>query len=190
MTFFNAASIAYDQYTNIYNQTHSIRMQVLTHVREKLRFIEKSNVKLNQDLSVVENDTMGKRGSLTGSKKTRDLVRGDNKELRRKQGFASSAGLLEDFQKRTHDLGNARAALSELKSKFQMLSTATNRDNDLIASKTMGGNTGLPLMPGESNARSGGAGLGGYQGQGGQGQVQGGQMPQTPYFPGANPPQP
>ncbi len=109
-------------------------VQVLTHVREKLRCIENNNMALNNHLSGVENETMSKRGVLTGSKKDRDFIREDNKELRRKQGFSSSTGLLTDFEERVKGLGDIKAKINELSDKYNMLAVQVQRDTALITS--------------------------------------------------------
>lgn len=106
---------------------------------EKLRCIENNNASLNKLLGNVENETMAKRGALTGSKKDRDVIRDDNKELRRKQGFASSAGLLTDYEQRVKDLGDIKAKINELSDKYNMLASQVQRDTELVAGVTSGG---------------------------------------------------
>lgn len=171
------------------NRKKTNTVQVLTHVREKLRFIEKTNLQLNRDLSVVENSTMGKRGTLTDSKKTRDSVREDNKELKRKQGFASSSGLLTDYESRTRGLGDCHAKLAELRSKYDMLATALVRDEEYVASMKQG-RSGLPSMA-PTPAYGSGAGTPAGMGNNPMGpstNYPGGDLqPTTPYFPGAKP---
>ena len=173
------------------NRKKTNTVQVLTHVREKLRFIEKTNMSLNKELSVVENDTMDKRGTLTGGKKSRDSVRDDNKELRRKQGFASSSGLLVDFEKRTKALGDAHANLKELQSKYNMLATQCARDEQFVQSMQGGQISGMPTPTARYGQSGPGSGNGmpsdGLNFVGGGGGGTKGLQPQTPYFPGAKP---
>lgn len=152
-------------------------VQVLTHVREKLRCIENNNHALNNHLSGVENETMSKRGGLTGTKKDRDLVREDNKELRRKQGFSSSTGLLTDFEKRVKALGDMKARISELSDKYNMLAVQVQRDTALVTSV---GNPGtrqneaqFPFPPGNNDAT--------------MDEREGASGSKTPFFPGAIP---
>ncbi len=158
-------------------------VQVLTHVREKLRFIEKSNLQLNKELGVVENDTMSRRGTLTGSKKNRDTVREDNKELKRKQGFASSSGLLVDYEKRTKALGDAHALLKELQEKYNAVAAQCAKDEAFVLSMRQGRTltpSALPSGPGTgTRAMSVGTGVGLNHPPK--------SLPQTPYFPGARP---
>ncbi len=172
------------------NRKKTNTVQVLTHVREKLRFIEKTNVKLNGDLSVVENQTMGKRGTLTSGKKGRDSVREDNKELKRKQGFASSSGLLTDYEKRTRNLGDATAKLMELKAKYDMLATQCAKDEEFVLSIKNGRSNRTSINPTPLQTPGvPGTGLSGIPGMGDMATAYPGAelQPTTPYFPGAKP---
>jgi hypothetical protein len=48
------------------------------------------------------------RSQLSSAKRERDLVREDNKELKRKQGFATNDLLLQDYEKRKSAIDYAR----------------------------------------------------------------------------------
>jgi chromosome segregation ATPase len=78
----------------------TVTVQVLTHVREKLRFIEKSNAVIRTELEDLENQTLNMRSVLTDTKRDRDRFKIENKELRRQQGFATSDLLLVDYESR------------------------------------------------------------------------------------------
>jgi len=168
------------------NRKKTNTVQVLTHVREKLRFIEKTNVQLNKELSAVENETMGRRGTLTGGKKARDSVRDDNKELKRKQGFASSSGLLVDYDKRSRALGDAHALLKELQVKYDTVAAQCAKDEEYVLAMQQGrslpGSAMYSGAPTQQGLRAGGIG-GTNMGSGYQQKA----LPQTPYFPGAKP---
>jgi len=60
-------------------------VQVLTHIREKLKFVENQNEIVRSNLGDVEHLIMGQRAVLTSAKHDRDFVRDDNAELKRKQ---------------------------------------------------------------------------------------------------------
>jgi len=137
----------------------TITVQMLTHVREKLRFIEnvsfyvlslpltpqsvqqqrkkltpicsqrQANIQLNSELTSVENLTMGRRGDVTDVKKQRDLVREENKELRLKQGFSSSSGLKSDFDGRKGALEDIKAEINELRARYDMLARTVSSIN-------------------------------------------------------------
>jgi len=170
------------------NRKKTNTVQVLTHVREKLRFVEKTNVQLNKDLSVVENETMSRRGTLTGGKKARDSVRDDNKELKRKQGFASSSGLLVDYENRTRALGDAHALLKELQMKYDTVANQCAKDEEYVIAMQQGRSLPGSAMYSGVQTPSGlkAGGIGGTNMGGGTGYPTK-SLPQTPYFPGAKP---
>lgn len=60
-------------------------LQVLTHIREKLKFTENQNSVVKKTLGEVERAILIQRGALTATKHDRDYVRDDNAELKRKQ---------------------------------------------------------------------------------------------------------
>lgn len=96
-------------------------VQVLTHVREKLRFIDKSNIVKSEELRKFEEEILGLRGSLTGDKHDRDFIRTDNKELKRQQGFAASDLLIVDFETRKEGLNDIKSKINEYQDRYQIL---------------------------------------------------------------------
>lgn len=72
---------------------------------------------------------MARRGDLTATKKSRDVVREDNKELKLKQGFSSSSGLKADFDARKGKLEDVKAEINELRERFSMLSRSVTGGN-------------------------------------------------------------
>ncbi len=108
-------------------------VQVLTHVREKLRFVEQANKFVQYELSTLEGNTSSLRNIVTSDKLTRDAIRAENAELRAKQGFASSDLLLVDYDKRRSKVEQLRASIAELKDRYNILmrqvNLATSRSN-------------------------------------------------------------
>jgi hypothetical protein len=60
-------------------------VQVLTHIREKLKFVENQNGIVKKNLGDIEHQIIDQRSNLTSAKHDRDFVRDDNLELKRKQ---------------------------------------------------------------------------------------------------------
>lgn len=75
-------------------------VQVLTHIKEKLQFVHVENQTLKKNLEGIEDELTNQRNHLTKTKQERDATRASNAELRRKQGFANSGKLVDDFEKR------------------------------------------------------------------------------------------
>ena len=84
-------------------------VQILSHVREKLRFMERANQDVQQELALLETELVEKRNAVTLEKLNRDSIRHENKHLKAKQGFASSDLLLVDFERRTSKVEEMRA---------------------------------------------------------------------------------
>ena len=99
----------------------TITVQMVTHVREKIRFYDKCNTKLKSEVSDVESSINGLRGTLSVRKHDRDVVKRDIKELRRQQGFATSDLLIVDYENRKSDLEAVRSAVRELQQKYKIL---------------------------------------------------------------------
>ncbi len=77
---------------------------MLTHVKEKLQFVEKDNKDLEAIKAEVDDDVAGLRDRLTKLKLGRDRLRAENALLKQKQGFIGSDMLVGDFEgKTTHN---------------------------------------------------------------------------------------
>lgn len=101
-------------------------VQVLTHIREKLRFIEQQNKSLQNNLSSYENNILTIRNQVTNKKLTRDELRIENKELKNQQGLANSNLLLIDYETRKHKSEELHAAITELKNRYDILIRQVN----------------------------------------------------------------
>lgn len=102
-------------------------VQVLTHIREKLRFVEQANENLAEKLAHLENATTDLRNIVTSDKLYRDDLRAENKELRAKQGFATSDLLLVDYEARCAKVEQLKAATTELKDRYGILVRQVNK---------------------------------------------------------------
>lgn len=96
-------------------------VQVLTHVREKLRFVELANEVVQTDLAKLETDITGQRNTVALRKLDRDSMRADGKDLKAKQGFSNSSLLLVDYEKRKTKNEELKASISELKNRYSIL---------------------------------------------------------------------
>ncbi|KAL2079462.1 hypothetical protein ACEWY4_025206 [Coilia grayii] len=73
-------------------------VQVLTHVKEKLQFVQVENQTKRVQLAEVEAQVAQKRDTLTRSKQARDSLRMDNLRLRQRCGLLGNETLLRDFE--------------------------------------------------------------------------------------------
>merc|ERR1712072_315284 len=79
-------------------------VQVLTHLKEKLQFVQAENQVLKHDLADLEIELTNKRDILTQIKHERDALRAENTGRRQQRGLVSSEDLLLDFEKRRQNI--------------------------------------------------------------------------------------
>ena len=72
-------------------------VQVLTHQKEKLQFVEKESEVLARGLERLEEGLAGRRDALQRAKRRRDALRADNATLRARNGKVSAPALLDDM---------------------------------------------------------------------------------------------
>ncbi|XP_033630859.1 coiled-coil domain-containing protein 96-like [Asterias rubens] len=90
-------------------------VQVLTHVKEKLQFVQAENQVQKGKLKEVESLVAQKRDVLSRTKKARDSLRIDNQKLRQKSGLLGNTPLLRDFEDRKDEGDQLRGKLESLK---------------------------------------------------------------------------
>jgi len=73
---------------------------VLTHLKQKLQFVQVDNCGKKEALKQIEAIVAQKRDLLTRTKQARDALRIDNNSLRHKGGLVSHSTLLRDFEER------------------------------------------------------------------------------------------
>jgi chromosome segregation ATPase len=101
-------------------------VQVLTHIKEKLQFVQGENGQLKHELSGLDVELTEERDGLTKSKRERDRLRKDNSKLKQRQGFVDSDLLVQDFEQRKIDMEALSSRLQELKDR-QTASTSHHR---------------------------------------------------------------
>lgn len=111
-------------------------VQVLTHVREKLRFTENVNIVLREKVADIDQVISRLRNIVTQYKLERDGIRLENKELRAKQGFATSDLLLMDYEGQKQKTEILLAEITELKNRYEILSRQAKLGNSTSMSGT------------------------------------------------------
>lgn len=109
-------------------------VQVLTHVREKLRFTETANAVLRGKVADIDQVISRLRNVVTQYKLDRDGIRLENKELRAKQGFATSDLLLMDYESQKQRTEILLAEITELKNRYEILSRQAKLGNSMSLS--------------------------------------------------------
>eukprot|EP00794_Sanderia_malayensis_P008786 gene8786-9724_t len=90
-------------------------VQVLTHLKEKLQFVQGENCEQRTSLEQIESTVAQKRDILTRTKQVRDALRNDNIKLKQKCGLLGNESLLRDFELRKDEGDDLADKLSDLK---------------------------------------------------------------------------
>ena len=96
-------------------------VQVLTHTKEKLKYVESENRVLKDELCQFDEQLTNLRDKLTKAKLIRDRLRAENATLKQKQGFVGSDLLVSDYEKRKNEIQKSEAQLAELKDRHKKL---------------------------------------------------------------------
>ena len=100
-------------------------VQVLTHLKEKLQFVQAENQVRKHELSDLEVELTAKRDVLTQVKHERDAMRGENANRKQQRGLVSSEELLIDFEKRRLDILAKRQQMKQLEERYKRVTDTT-----------------------------------------------------------------
>ncbi|GFO41833.1 coiled-coil domain-containing protein 96-like [Plakobranchus ocellatus] len=102
-------------------------VQVLTHLKEKLQFVQGENLEQTNELKEVESELAKSRDILSRTKQARDALRIDNHKLRQNCGLLGSEPLLRDFEERKDESDELLARLETLKMRHAELTLHCNQ---------------------------------------------------------------
>ncbi|KAI9341691.1 hypothetical protein BDR26DRAFT_836786 [Obelidium mucronatum] len=100
-------------------------VQVLTHVKEKLQFVQAENGSLRKELKGLDTDVAIRRDSLPASKQSRDAIKNLNTTLRQKNGLLGNKPLLRDYEDKVDETDGLKARIDDLRSAHANLSAET-----------------------------------------------------------------
>eukprot|EP00116_Pleurobrachia_bachei_P009677 sb/3469939/ len=98
----------------IWSASTTTLYQVLTHVKEKLQFVQGENAGQREKLKVVEFEVAKKRDILSRTKQARDALRIDNVKQRKKCGLIGQESLLRDLEVRKDDSESLTTSIENL----------------------------------------------------------------------------
>jgi len=90
-------------------------VQVLTHLKEKLQFVQGENTEQRINLTDIDVTVAQRRDVSTRMKQARDSLRTDNQKLKHKSGLLGNEPLLRDFEERKDERDELTDKLSKLK---------------------------------------------------------------------------
>ena len=102
-------------------------VQELTHVKEKMQFVEIQVAVLQAKKEGIETKLNGERDSLTTLKHERDALRDETGSAQQADGFVDSPALIADYEQRQTHIAAMREKLEELKATQARLRAATMR---------------------------------------------------------------
>jgi len=130
----------------------TVAVQILTHVREKLHFVQAEAARLAGELQVVEDEVTDQRAVLASAKHERDRFRGEMEKASHAQGFAHNDRLAIDFERRKRDIVALRDRLEATRDRWQRLADVAADRSALLET----------VMAGGGGAYGGGGGGGGF----------------------------
>jgi len=89
-------------------------VQVLTHVKEKLQFVQAENVHLKEELKELDEKVTKQRDTLPEIKQSRDNLRHNTQILRQKHGLLGNRVLLMDFENKIDETEKLKRQVEEL----------------------------------------------------------------------------
>eukprot|EP01006_Ploeotia_vitrea_P046236 TRINITY_DN67010_c0_g1_i1.p1 TRINITY_DN67010_c0_g1~~TRINITY_DN67010_c0_g1_i1.p1 ORF type:complete len:372 (-),score=65.86 TRINITY_DN67010_c0_g1_i1:139-1254(-) len=96
-------------------------IHILTHVKEKLQFIQGENQGLKKQLAKLEEELAEHRDRLTQVKRDRDMLVNDNVKMREKMPMVGAEDLLVDYENRKKEIERLRTEVVALKNKHHGL---------------------------------------------------------------------
>jgi len=123
-------------------------VQVLTHIKEKLQFVQADNQLQKDDLANLETDLALRRDELAQHKKALDQIRHDRYKLKEKSGLVDSDDLLYDFEMTKDRIEDLREQLRTLQNKAKTAQQHTKivrEEQDAMQQGMEGGGMGMAM---------------------------------------------
>jgi hypothetical protein len=107
-------------------------VQVLTHVREKLQFVQAEADALHAKDAAVKAEVASQRAALAGSKRQRERQRALIEKRRTARGFAHSDALAIDFESRKTECAAMRQQLEDMRRRYSGLNRRTKQSTAAV----------------------------------------------------------
>merc|ERR1711988_1082390 len=98
-----------------------ITVQVITHMREKLQFVQQENQVLKTELAQLDQELASQRDLVAKTKHERDDYRSENAKYRQQTGIVNSDLLTKDFDDRGNYVKQLKDDIWGLKKKHAQL---------------------------------------------------------------------
>lgn len=107
-------------------------VHILTHVKEKLQFVQSENAELQRVLGELEQELAEHKDILTQLKREREILKNENIKMKDKMPLVGNDKLLVDYESRKKEVEELKQTVAELKSKHKQLVSKIQMYNSLI----------------------------------------------------------
>merc|ERR1712176_1377624 len=102
-------------------------VQIITHMREKVQFVQQEYLKLKSDMAQLDLDLAAQRELVTTTKHERDDIRAENAKYRQQTGITNSDGLSQDYEQRAEHIKQLISDIATLKQRHKQMMTFMKR---------------------------------------------------------------
>lgn len=104
-------------------------VQILTHLKEKLQFVEKENAQLTEQLGQLDEELGYKRDGLQQLKTTRDMLRTKGLKIKESSSYITNDLLLDDLEIQRNKLLDHQAEVQQLEQQYHSTLEKIERNN-------------------------------------------------------------
>merc|ERR1712050_236603 len=98
-----------------------VTVQIITHMREKVQFVQQEYQSLKAELSQLDQDLSAQRELMTKHKHERDDHRADSGKLKQQTSIMDSEHLTRDFEQRSEHIKQLKDEISQLKRRHSQM---------------------------------------------------------------------
>merc|ERR1719253_2323410 len=98
-----------------------VTVQIITHMREKVQFVQQEYLALKAELAQLELDLAAQRDTVTKTKHERDDIRSENAKYRAQTGITNSEGLSKDYELRAEHIKQLIQDIAGLKNRHKQM---------------------------------------------------------------------
>jgi len=98
-----------------------VTVQIITHMREKVQFVQQEYLALKSELAQLELDLAAQRDTVTKTKHERDDIRSENAKYRQQTGITNSEGLSRDYEARAEHIKQLIQDIAQLKNRHKQM---------------------------------------------------------------------
>lgn len=99
-----------------------VTVQIITHMREKVQFVQKEYQVLKEELAQLDQDLGAQRDLVTKTKHERDEHRQEYASLKQQTGIMNSEHLTKDFKERADRIKELKEHITQLKKRHNQMS--------------------------------------------------------------------